>query len=91
MWIGLNDIKHEGTFTWEVDESDYQFSNWGSEQPENNNKDCVTVRAINKFGLWNDYQCDRSHLYMCEKPANGMLKDILSYNPSTIFARLRLV
>lgn len=76
MWIGLNDIKHEGTFTWEVDESNVEFSKWSSKQPYNNNKDCVTVGAKLMFSLWEDDQCDKSYLYMCEKPANGTPKDI---------------
>lgn len=63
MWIGLNDIKDEGTFTWEVDESNVEFSKWGSEQPDNdNNQDCVTVGAKQMFSLWEDHQCDTSHL-----------------------------
>lgn len=73
VWIGLNDIKDEGTFTWEVDESSVEFSKWGSEQPDNdNNQDCVTVGAKQMFSLWEDHQCDTSHLYMCEKPASGI-------------------
>lgn len=78
MWIGLNDIKHEGKFTWEVDDTNVEFSKWGSEQPDNdNNQDCVTVGAKQMFSLWEDYQCDKSHLYMCEKPANGTPKIFL--------------
>jgi len=92
VWTGLNDIEHEGIFTWEVDDSNFEFSKWGSEQPDNyHNQDCVRVGAIQMFGLWDDFQCDKSHLYMCEKPANGTRKDILSYNPSTVFACLRFV
>ena len=74
MWIGLNDIKDEETFTWEVDESNVEFSKWGSEQPGNgNNQDCVTVGAKQMFSLWEDHQCDTSHIYMCEKPASGKI------------------
>ena len=77
MWIGLNDIEQEDIFTWEVDNSNVDFSKWRPEQPDNdNNQDCVTVGANQMFGLWEDYQCDKSHLYMCEKPTSGTRKDV---------------
>ena len=64
-----------------MDESNFEFSKWESEQPDNdNNEDCVTVGANQMFGFWDDLQCDKSHLYMCEKPAKGTRNEILSCN-----------
>lgn len=79
MWIGLNDIEHEGTFTWEVDKSSTNFINWASGEPNNDyNQDCATVGAKILFGRWDDNQCYKSFLYICEKPAKGKCKHVVS-------------
>ncbi|KAJ7393783.1 hypothetical protein OS493_003442 [Desmophyllum pertusum] len=62
LWIGLNDIEHEGTYRWEVDNSTVNFTNWEPNNPDNqniwNNEDCGEVGATRKFfGLWNDRSC----------------------------------
>ncbi|XP_078355560.1 uncharacterized protein LOC144640230 [Oculina patagonica] len=74
VWIGLNDIEHEGTFTWEVDNSTANFSKWEPGQPNNwgNDQHCVGVGSRSYFGLWNDDYCYLSYFYVCEKPANGI-------------------
>lgn len=77
MWIGLSDIEHEGRFTWEVDNSTLNFTNWEPGQPNNGGngrQHCVTVGAKEYFGLWNDDYCPYPYLYICEKPLNGMCK-----------------
>ncbi|KAL9985710.1 hypothetical protein ACROYT_G008146 [Oculina patagonica] len=74
VWIGLNDIEHEGTFTWEVDNSTAKFTKWKRGEPNNyaSTYDCVDVGAKSFFGLWQDDNCGRSRLYICEKPANDI-------------------
>ncbi|KAJ7393822.1 hypothetical protein OS493_003488 [Desmophyllum pertusum] len=61
VWIGLNDIEHEGTFVWEVDNSTVKFSKWGPGQPNNlaDIEHCVTVGANRHFGLWNIEPCTK--------------------------------
>ncbi|KAJ7393777.1 chromatin-modulating protein mrc1 [Desmophyllum pertusum] len=73
VWIGLNDIEHEGTYRWEVDNSTVSFTKWGPKQPNNvDNQDCGGVGAKTIFSLWNDRSCLDLQGYICEKPANGM-------------------
>lgn len=73
MWIGLSDIEYEGTFTWEVDNSRVNFTNWASGMPDNRmNQDCVAVHAHS--WVWDDISCDIWFPYICEKPAHGKYK-----------------
>lgn len=74
MWIGLIEIsEHEGTFRWEVDNSNVTFTNWEHGEPNDwtNTQACVTVGTRTTFGLWDDYPCGNMRRYICEKPANG--------------------
>ena len=81
MWFGLNDIEHEGTFTWEADNSIVNFTNWVPGEPNNWKKtqDCVAVGAKTSLGLWNDDPCVSTRRYICEKPANGMFNMLNCY------------
>ncbi|XP_066468892.1 hepatic lectin-like [Tiliqua scincoides] len=68
-WIGLNDIRTEGTWQW-VDGSNYitGFTYWKQGEPnnyQNHNEDCVQVRTK---GEWNDNTCSSMCFYICEKP-----------------------
>ena len=66
-WIGLNDRVKEGKWVW-VDGSVFNYTNWGSDQPDNeNNEDCVFKEGA---GNWNDLDCTKYHrAYICETPA----------------------
>ncbi|KAJ7393784.1 chromatin-modulating protein mrc1 [Desmophyllum pertusum] len=73
VWIGFNDIEHEGTYRWEVDNSTVDFTKWEPGQPNNiDSQDCGEIGAKAFFGLWNDRECTVEKCYICEKPANGM-------------------
>ncbi|XP_020615528.1 macrophage mannose receptor 1-like isoform X2 [Orbicella faveolata] len=88
VWIGLSDIEHEGRFTWEVDNSTVNFSNWEPGQPNNGGngrQHCVTVGAKEYFGLWNDDYCPYPYLYICEKPLDGI--SCYQCESSTSFAK----
>lgn len=65
-WIGgweggLND----GTTVWESPVVDCSYKNWKSGEPNDANKDCVSIH--NNDSLWYDDDCTGSKDYACEK------------------------
>jgi len=66
MFIGLNDIKCEGTFVWEDGTSiNSGYSHWKKKQPDNShNEDCVEILNNNE---WNDVSCHEELLVLCER------------------------
>ena len=68
VWLGLNDLVHEGRWVWNTNRLEPEFTNWAPGQPDNshlheNGEDCVQVMPD---GTWNDLWCqdfldDASH------------------------------
>ncbi|CAK8673207.1 unnamed protein product [Clavelina lepadiformis] len=72
-WIGLNDIKQEGTFEWSdgTTYEDTYVSFWKPQEPSNSGKeDCIEVWVQLPLykGRWNDNQCDKVNPFVCKKP-----------------------
>ncbi|XP_070184585.1 uncharacterized protein, partial [Littorina saxatilis] len=74
VWIGLNDIAKEGSFTW-VDGSPVTFSFWAPGQPGffGSLEDCVAM-DMRDGGHWYDYLCEdflfinAPHPFICQFP-----------------------
>uniref|UniRef100_A0A3Q1JUA9 C-type lectin domain-containing protein n=1 Tax=Anabas testudineus TaxID=64144 RepID=A0A3Q1JUA9_ANATE len=62
-WIGLNDIDEEGTWK---EKSNQPYS--GSGDKEWGEEDCVYFSGGHS-SQWNDYSCEASLPWICEKPA----------------------
>ncbi|KAM5233906.1 CD209 antigen-like protein 2 isoform 1-T1 [Hipposideros larvatus] len=67
-WIGLSDLKHEGTWHW-VDNSTLSTSfnkYWNEGEPNSQGEeDCAEFKGKG----WNDSKCGNSNLWICKKPA----------------------
>ncbi len=61
-WIGLTDLADEGTYVWQTDYRETNFTFWEKPQPDNgkNNEDCVHL-TTNNF-QWNDRDCEQSEV-----------------------------
>merc|ERR1719239_1264503 len=48
LWIGLHDIDENRTFGWQTDSEPLPYTNWATNQPdnENGNQHCVTILNI---------------------------------------------
>ncbi|XP_064594480.1 macrophage mannose receptor 1-like isoform X2 [Liolophura sinensis] len=72
MWIGLNDMGVEGTFTW-IDGNQASYMNWfGHDVTKINddNKDCVlAVYDYRRKGTWKPTDCSDINGFVCQKPA----------------------
>ena len=66
--LGLTDLSNEGTFVWDSDKSETEYTYWRAGEPNNlgNNEDCVFI------GHWNDLLgmtwCDMD----CTYPFHGL-------------------
>ena len=62
FWIGLSDVDDDGSFEnneWITGNSSYR--QWGSNQPNGDNGDCVALRT-DRSGTWWDRACDHTLL-----------------------------
>ncbi|XP_076054837.1 uncharacterized protein LOC143033374 [Oratosquilla oratoria] len=86
-WIGLHDQDQEGTFQWD-DAATFNYSNWGSNEPNNFGlfgEDCVEIA---EDGTWNDEGCaERGRRFLCRRTAEWSPReecpDDWTSNPST--------
>jgi hypothetical protein len=70
LWIGANDLRKEGKWTWISDHSTLAYSYWRKGEPNNYSgvEDCGFIYTHNsRTGTWNDAPCSRRHGYICEK------------------------
>ncbi|XP_038667996.1 lectin-like isoform X2 [Scyliorhinus canicula] len=68
FWIGLVDIKEEGTYVW-VDGSPTDYTKWQMYEPNNyGNEDCVHIKGEPIPG-WNDARCDLELPFVCSHKA----------------------
>ncbi len=66
-WIGLNDLKAEGTFVW-TDATKVDFLAWAGGEPNNaGDEDCGHL-APWAGGGWNDMFCGQVRPYICRVP-----------------------
>ena len=66
-WIGLTDLRTEGTFEW-ADNQPVNFTYWAENQPNNfRNEDCVHTLGVRHGFMWNDVDCDSCRNYTCSK------------------------
>lgn len=72
MWIDLSDRDSEGNQVWS-DASSVDYTNFGSGNPNNNNKDCVFSN-----GDWGWQSCTTSSAYVCEFPIDTTTNALLS-------------
>lgn len=77
-WIGLTDKKEENKFVWTDGSPQNPNENctmWANEQPnDEDSQDCVEVAngvfwplGPPQIGVWNDFQCNKKLMYICEK------------------------
>ncbi len=66
-WVGLNDIKAEGTFVW-TDGSKLDYLHWNGGEPNNaGEEDCANITQ-GGGGQWNDLACGAGRPYICRLP-----------------------
>ena len=66
-WIGLSDLKAEGTYVW-TDGTPFNFNRWAGGEPNNaGDEDCAHL-APWAGGDWNDMFCLQERPYICRVP-----------------------
>ena len=83
VWIGLNDVFHDGTWVWDHSGTPLEFSMWAPSEPDNfrgaqhcgaslKNMD-PTLSHPEWAGEWFDVSCEENQLHLgtiCEAPGN---------------------
>jgi hypothetical protein len=71
-WIGANDIRDEGVFTW-VDRSPVIYTAWADEEPNDwgSGEDCTELMSSSgALVSWNDLSCSTGRTYICEEESS---------------------
>ena len=64
FWIGLNDLKDEGTFVWQDGTARSQsYVKWKTNYPKEGTDEHCVLRRGNKE--WRNTECDRSVRFFC--------------------------
>ncbi len=65
LWIGLSDLRTEGTFVW-ADGTALDYNNWNAGEPNDaaGAEDCAQISR--GTGYWNDFDCTMALPFVCE-------------------------
>lgn len=69
-YIGINDIDTEGKFVFASNDQDVPYEYWYQNEPNNagdGGEDCVNLNYRHDIDKWNDINCSRKILSICEK------------------------
>ena len=70
LWIGANDIQHEGSYIWDGSKTALTYSRWDttSSQPNDasGNQDCACYGPVAVYYKWHDYPCSALQPAICE-------------------------
>jgi len=69
MWIGLNDLAHEGYFEW-TDGTPLDFNGWQIGQPNGGDAWNCGYMSGAYDGEWGDHPCDYEKKAACKRPAS---------------------
>ena len=58
-WVGLSDLAHPGTYTWQHSYTTPAFTNWGGGEPDGGSQHCVFIWGGHGY-QWADYVCDKA-------------------------------
>uniref|UniRef100_A0A8W8M7T5 C-type lectin domain-containing protein n=2 Tax=Magallana gigas TaxID=29159 RepID=A0A8W8M7T5_MAGGI len=71
FWIGFTDQALEGTFSWKHNNVNSEYTNWGTNEPNNGgDEDCAVFKAPSIFYEWNDDKCPKLMMSVCEMDTN---------------------
>ncbi|VDH99030.1 Hypothetical predicted protein [Mytilus galloprovincialis] len=72
-WLGGRDDATEGIWTWSSSDIVFNYTAWGTGEPNGNDiENCLDMR-YGAYYKWNDEQCKANQLYVCQKmfPGSG--------------------
>ena len=66
MWLGMSDIKQEGTFVWNSSNAPLNYTNWNDGEPNGGTEEnCGSFWGTGPH--WNDHNCDSQVDVLCEQ------------------------
>ena len=74
VWLGLNDLKMPGRYSWS-DGSVVKYRNWEVNQPPTGTSglfsDCTVIDPRTVNGTWSATSCSRLRGYVCKRKLGG--------------------
>ena len=87
IWIGIDDLNHEGFFVYSSNQTELEFENWLPGQPNNQGRhgeNCVDFRpSWSRTGQWMDSDCNMPHNSICQVVVNDTSLDSWYINITT--------
>ena len=72
FWLGASDKAEEGNWAWNSG-APWDFEDWMNDQPDDYMGENCLHAYSRSWGIgWNDWSCDKSGAYLCEKDAEGL-------------------
>lgn len=66
LWLGMSDIKQEGTFVWNSSNKPINYTKWQLGEPNGGtNENCLSFWFGGPY--WNDHICDFQAKTLCEQ------------------------
>ena len=67
FWLGITDLKDQGTYRYDSNDEEVIDGMWGVLQPEGDEHDCVGYFLRNSPGKWFDNKCYFRNMSICEE------------------------
>ena len=67
FWLGITDLKEQGTYRYDSNAEEVVDGMWSSLQPAGDEHDCVGYWIRNNPGKWYDNKCSWSKMSICEE------------------------
>merc|ERR1719347_713907 len=82
-WLGLSDLAHHGTYTWQHSYTPPTVTYWGQGEPDGGEQHCVFLWGGHQY-QWADYECDKAAsgggkdiFALCESGGEGKVLNVL--------------
>ena len=67
FWLGITDLKNQGTYRYDSNDEEVVDGMWSSGQPAGDEHDCVEYFLRNYPGEWYDSKCSWREKSICEE------------------------
>ena len=67
FWLGITDLKDQGTYRYDSNDEEVVDGMWSSDQPAGDEQDCVAHYLREYPGEWFDIECDSPWMSICEE------------------------
>lgn len=67
FWLGITDLKDQGTYRYDSNDEEVVDGMWNSIEPAGDEQDCVAYYLRDSPGQWFDIKCSWNYMSICEE------------------------